>query len=344
MIPGGMRVNLEQLPAALQRGLASAYLVSGEEFLLVGEAADAIRTAARAAGYADRRVYFVDKSFSWDQLRSDTQALSLFADRRLFELRLPTGKPDKGAAQLAQLITNPPPDVITLVLTEKLDKKSQDAPWVQAFAKQGVWVPVRSVGETELPAWLAARARRDGFALDQAAAQLIAERTEGNLLAAHQELAKLGLLARGGRIDVSLVEQSVGDSARYGVLQLAEAAAAGDALRAIHIFHGLKREGIEPTLILWAIVRELRGLWQARERSRLRSSGGGSNWSLAGRPSERALSRLRSLPLAALLAQAGETDRIVKGMAAGDAFTALLGLVAALSGALQPLHVSGRVA
>jgi DNA polymerase-3 subunit delta len=344
MIRGGMRVNLDQLPAALQRGLARAYLVSGEEFLLVGEAADAIRAAARAGGFADRRVYFIDRSFSWDQLRSDTQALSLFADRRLFELRLPTGKPDRGAEQLAGLITNPPPDVITLVLTEKLDRKAQDAPWVQAIAQHGVWVPVRSVGEAELPAWLAARARRDGLVLDEAAAQLIALRTEGNLLAACQELAKLGLLAQGGRIDAALAQQSVGDSARFDVLQLAAAAAAGDALRAVHIFHGLKREGVEPTLILWAIVRELRGLWQARERARLRSGGSGSNWSLAGKPSERALSRLRSLPLPALLAQAGEADRIVKGMASGDAFTALLGLVGALAGALQPAQVSGRVA
>ncbi len=344
MIPRGMRVNLDQLTAALQRGLASAYLVSGEEFLLTGEAADAIRRAARAQGYADRRVYFVDKSFSWDQLRSDTQALSLFADRRLFELRLPTGKPDKGAAQLAELAANPPQDVITLVLTEKLDKKSMDAPWVQAFSQHGVWVPVRSVGEAELPAWLGARARRAGFTLDEAAAQLIAERTEGNLLAADQELAKLGLLAKEGRIDAQLVQQSVGDSARYDVTQLSTAAAEGDAQRAVHIFHGLKREGVEPTLILWALVRELRGLWQARERNRLRTGGGGSNWSLAARPSERALSRLRALPLPALLAQASEADRIVKGMAPGDAFTALLGLVAVLAGALQPPPVSGRVA
>jgi DNA polymerase III subunit delta len=344
MILSEMRVNLDQLPAALQRGLASAYLVSGEEFLLTGEAADAIRAAARAQGYADRRVYFVDRGFSWDQLRSDSQSLSLFADRRLFELRLPSGKPDKGAAQLAALATNPPPDVITLVLTEKLDKKSMDASWVQAFSQHGVWVAVRSVGEAELQSWLVARARRAGFTLEEPAAELIAERTEGNLLAADQELAKLGLLAKDGRIDAPLVLQSVGDSARYDVLQLAAAAAAGDAHRAVHIFHGLRREGVEPTLILWALVREVRGLWQAHERNRLRSGGGGSNWSLAARPSERALSRLRSLPLPALLAQAGQADRIVKGMAPGDAPTALLGLVAALAGALQPPRISGRVA
>ncbi|MFI4889901.1 MAG: DNA polymerase III subunit delta [Steroidobacterales bacterium] len=337
-------MNPDQLTAVLQRGLASAYLVSGEEFLLVSEAADAIRTAARTHGVADRQVFFVDRSFSWDQLRNDAQSLSLFADRRLIEIRMPSGKPDKGATLLAELATNPPPDVVTLVITEKLDKKSTDAAWVQAFAQHGVFVPVRSVGETQLPAWLAARARRAGVALDEAAAQLIAERTEGNLLAAHQELAKLGLLAPGGRIDAALVLQSVGDSARYGVLQLSAAASAGDAARAMHILHALRSEGVEPTLVLWAIVRELRGLWQARERNRLRTSGGGSAWNLAATPSATALSRLRSLPLPALFAQAGDADRIVKGMATGDAWTALLGLVAALAGALQPVRFSGRAA
>lgn len=338
-----LRLNLDQLPAALQRGLAGAYLVSGEEHLLLGEAADAIRVAARAQGYTDRRVFFVDRGFSWDELRNESQSLSLFAERRLFEFRLPTGKPDKGAAQLAELAASPPPDVITLVLTEKLDRKASDAAWVQAFAQHGAWVHVRRVGEAQLPDWLAARARSAGYQLEESAARLIAERTEGNLLAAHQELSRLGLLSRDGRIDVALVLQSVGDSARYDVMQLSTAAAEGDALRAVHILQGLHSEGVEPTLILWAVVRELRGLWQARERQRLRS-GGASSWNIAAKPTDRALARLRSLPLPALLRQAGDADRIIKGMAAGDAWSALLGLVAAFAGALQPVQVSGRVA
>ena len=174
---------------------------------------------------------------------------------------------------------------------------------------------------------------------------MIALRTEGNLLAAHQELEKLALLAAGSRIDAALVERSVGDSARYDVMQLSAAAADGDATRAIHILMGLKSEGVEPTLILWALTREVRGLWQAAERRRLRSGGGsGSGWNLASRPSDRALSRAGSLPLAALLAQASDTDRIIKGIAAGDPWTALLGLTAGLAGVLQPLRVSGRVA
>jgi DNA polymerase-3 subunit delta len=339
-----MRLSPEQLPESLKKGLAGAYLVSGEEPLLIGEAADAIRGAARAAGYADRQVFFIERGFDWDELRSATQSLSLFSDRRVFELRLPTGKPDKGAAVLAALATDPPPDSITLVLTDKLDKKALDAPWIQAFQQKGVWIPVKPVSAAELPAWIAGRARREGLELEPAAAQLIADRVEGNLLAAKQELEKLSLLCAGAKADLDFVMRSVGDSARYNVYQLAEAASGGDAPRALHILSGLRGEGVEPTLILWALVRELRGLWQARERNRLRSNERGSAWNLASPPSPRALARAGTLPLGALLIQAGDADRILKGLQSGDPWTAITGLVAGLAGALHQGLVSGRVA
>jgi DNA polymerase III subunit delta len=338
-----MRLNSDQLPAALARGLAPVYLVSGDEPLLVGEAADAIRAAARKAGYADRQVFFIDRSFSWDGLRSASQSLSLFAERRLFELRMPSGKPDKGAAQLAQLAESPPPDVICLIVTDKLDKKTADSPWVRAVEKHGVWVPVWPVETGALPGWLRARAKGLQVEIEPAAAQLIVDRVEGNLLAAKQELEKLSLLADGAPISSELVLRSVGDSARYDVFQLAEAAAAGDAPRAMHVLLGLKSEGVEPTLILWALLRELRGMWQARERERLRSNARGSGWNLAAQPSAKALGRLRKLPLAALLIQASRADRILKGLAAGDAWSAISGLTGAMSGALQAGAESGRV-
>jgi len=337
-------LSAEQLPAALTRGLAASYLVSGDEPLLVGEAADAIRAAARAAGYADRRVFFVDRGFSWDELHQESRSLSLFAERRVFELRMPNGKPDKGAALLTELLSDPPPDVICLLVTGKLDKKAGDAAWVRAVEQQGVWVPVWPVDAKGLPAWLAARARLLRVTLDPAAAQLIADRVEGNLLAAKQELEKLSLLADGATIGADLVLRSVGDSARYDVFQLAQAAAAGDAARAFHVLLGLKSEGVEPTLILWALLRELRGLWQAFERDRLQSSNRGSGWNLAAAPSAHALSRLRKLPLPKLLLQAAATDRVIKGISPGDAWDAITGLTGALAGALQATAASGRVA
>jgi len=337
------RLNLDQLPAALGKGLATCYLVSGEEPLLVGEAADAIRAAARAAGYADRSVFFIERGFDWDALRGATQSLSLFAERRVVEVRLPTGKPDKGAGLLAALAADPPPDLLTLVITEKLDKKSSEAPWVQAFSQHGVWVPVWPVGAAALPAWLAARAKQAGLDIEAGAVQLIAERVEGNLLAARQELEKLGLLANRGKVTRQLVAGAVAESARYDVFQLAEAASAGDASRALRILLGLKSEGVEPTLILWALVRELRGLWQANERLRLRSSQRGG-WNQASTPSAAAQSRLRDLPLASLLAEASLVDRIVKGNLQGDPWIGLTSLTATLAGVLQPAMLSGRVA
>jgi DNA polymerase III subunit delta len=334
-----LRIRAEQLPAALARGLAGMYLVSGDEPLLVGEAADGIRAAARAAGYADRQVFFIDRSFSWDELRLASHSLSLFAERRLFELRMPSGKPDKGAALLAELAAQPAPDLTFLIITDKLDRKVSDAPWVQAIEKHGAWVPIFPVEAAALPAWLRARAKALHIEIDPEASQLIVDRVEGNLLAAQQELEKLGLLANGESIGVDLVQRSVGDSARYDVFQLAEAAAAGDAVRALRVLLGLRSEGVEPTLILWALVRELRGMWQARERERLRSAAGaaarGSPWNLAANPSGRALARLKKLPLAPLLLQAGHTDRVIKGLAAGDAWSALTGLTGAFAGALQ---------
>jgi DNA polymerase-3 subunit delta len=338
-----LRLNFDQLPAALARNLAPIYLVSGDEPLLVGEAADAIRAAARAAGYADRNVFFIDRSFAWDDLRQATQSLSLFAERRLFELRMPSGKPDKGAAVLLDLATRPPPDTVCLVITDKLDKKISDAPWTRAVEKEGVWLPIWPVDTAALPGWLRARARALRVEMEPAAAQLIADRVEGNLLAAKQELEKLSLLSKGERISADLVLRSVGDSARYDVFQLAEAAAAGDAERAMRVLLGLKSEGVEPTLILWALVRELRGLWQARERDRLRSDVRGSGWNQAAAPSARALARSAKMPLARLLRQAGHTDRIIKGLAPGDAWTAITGLAAGVAGALQASADSGRV-
>src|SRR5260221_11377922 len=260
------------------------YLVSGDEPLLVGEAADAIRAAARAAGYADRTVFFIDRSFDWDVVKQATQSLSLFAERRLFELRMPSAKPDKGAAALSDMATRRPADVLCLVITDNLDRKAGDAPWVRAVEQHGVWVPIRPVETAALPGWLRGRANALHLEMEPEAAQLIVDRVEGNLLAAKQELEKLAFLADGNRITAELVLRSVGDSARYDVFQLGAAATAGDAQRALRIFLGLKSEGVEPTLILWALIRELRGLWQARERSRLRSNGHGGGLKLGENP------------------------------------------------------------
>ena len=171
------------------------------------------------------------------------------------------------------MAARPPPDVVCLVVTDKLDRKASDAAWVQCRREaRSLGADLRRWQTAALPGWLRARAKLLKVEIEPAAAQLIVDRVEGNLLAAKQELEKLSLLADGKPISADLVLRSVGDSARYDVFQLAEAAAGGDAARALRVLLGLKSEGVEPTLILWALVRELRGLWQARERDRLRST------------------------------------------------------------------------
>jgi len=338
-----LRVTVEQLPATLGRGLAHIYLISGDEPLLADEASAAIRLAARAEGFMDRRVFSIERGFSWDELDHVAQSLSLFAERRLFELRMPGGKPDKGAVRLEQLAVRPPPDVISLIVTDKLDKKAADADWVRAVEKHGVWIPIWPVDAAAMPAWLRTRAKALRMELEPAAAQLIVERVEGNLLAANQELEKLRMLQPNQPISVDLVLRSVGMSARYDVFQLAQAAAAGDAARASHVLSGLKSEGVEPSLILWALVREIRGLWQTRERERLRSHARGSGWNLAASPSPQALARIRKLPLARLMVQSSHVDRIIKGLTPGDAWSAITGITCAFAGALQATPESGRV-
>ena len=192
-------VKLEDLRAALKRPLAPAYLVCGDEPLLVGEAADLDSAAARAAGYSERSVHFIEKNFDWDALRGSTQSLSLFAQRRILELRLPTGKPDKGAALLSSLALQPMPDLLTLVLTGKIGQKGGRCPLGAGLGPKGMPSRRACRRRGRLAGWLAGRAALAGATLTPGAAALIAERVEGNLLAAKQELEKLCLLADGGR-------------------------------------------------------------------------------------------------------------------------------------------------
>ena len=295
-----MRLNADQLPAALAENVAGMYLVSGDEPLLVGEAADAIRAAAR------RRAMRTARCFSSIAVSPGTSCATPASRCRC----LPSGVCSNCACRAASR-TREPQQLAELAAAAA--RPTWCAWWspTSSIKRQAMppgYRPSRSTesgcrsGRCEtaaLPGWLRARAKLLKVDIEPAAAQLIVDRVEGNLLAAKQELEKLSLLADGKPISADLVLRSVGDSARYDVFQLAEAAAGGDAARALRVLLGLKSEGVEPTLILWALVRELRGLWQARERDRLRSTDRGSGWNLAATPSPRALARLKKLPLAA---------------------------------------------
>lgn len=325
-----MKLTVDSLSGHLARGLKAAYLISGDEPLLVGEAADAVRRKARDSGFTERRVFFADRGFDWDSLRGESQSLSLFAERRILEVRVPTGRPGEGAELIEALATQPPPDQLLLLICGKLERTALQAPWVKAFERHGAWVQVWPVDIARLPDWISQRLRRHGLEPDPEAAQLLAERVEGNLLAAQQEVEKLALLAPPGPVDARMLAQVVADSARYDVFQLAAAALAGDAARALHILDGVRGEGIEPTLALWALSREIRALWQ--RLTRLTTGQPEPAWQRSSPALDAAVRRTTQLSVRELMGAAVRVDRTIKGRLKGDSWDALERLVARLAG------------
>jgi len=310
-----MKLTLESLPAQLEQRLLPAYLVSGDEPLQVNEAGDRIRARARAAGFAEREVFFIERAASiWDEAQQAAQSLSLFASRRTVEIRLPTGKAGvAGGAALQRLIAAAGEDLLLLVITGRLERDTQSAEWVRALEARGAWLPIWPPNRAQVPQWLRQRARAVQLELEEPAAALLAERCEGNLLAAQQEIDKLALLLPAGtRVGVAEVAASSADSARFDVFQLGEAVRATDATRALRILGGLQAEGAEPPLVLWALLRELR----ARQ-------GGEASRSRAGpRP-----------PVARLIARASRADRMAKRLLSyGDAWGELALLAVELCG------------
>jgi DNA polymerase-3 subunit delta len=331
-----VRTTPDGLQGALARGLPSVCLVTGVEPLLIDEACDLIRHAARERDYADREVHFVEKGFDWDALLADANSLSLFATRRLIELRL-KGAPDVGAAKyLAQLAARPPADTLLLV-TGELEPKSQKAAWVGEFERQGWLVVGFPVDRAALPAWIAERLRRQGVALDADAAELLADRVEGNLLAARQEIDRIALLRPGARLDAEATADLVADNARFDVFELSSAAMAGNAPRALRILSGLRGEGVEPPLVLWALLNDLRALSRVvqlvpRERSLDDAFRAARVWSSRQPPLRAAVGRLKRPQIDSLVLAAARADRVTKGSLRGEPWVEIEGLVARIAG------------
>lgn len=256
-----MRIKPEQLSIHLKRGLARVYLVSGDEPLQVEECCDAIRAQARAAGYNEREVMHAAKDFEWSTLAQAAQTLSLFAQRRLLEVRIVTGKPgDAGSTALCAYANNPAPDTLLVIICPKLDAQTQKSKWFAALEQVGVTVQVWPITVTQMPAWITRRMIAKGMQVSTDAAVLLAERVEGNLLAAVQDIEKLYLLHGPVRIDLDAVTQAVADSARYDIFEFVDTALKGDAARAARMLAGLRGEGAEIVLVLWALTKELRSL------------------------------------------------------------------------------------
>ncbi len=251
-------------PEALHRRLEAGELprvclVAGEEPLLQREAADGVRRAAREAGYTEREVLDVEAGFDWSRLTEAAGTPSLFGDRRLLELRMPAGKPGREGAEALQAYCRAvPPDTVLLVTCNRLERSGRESAWARALAEAGVFVYCWPVPAEQMPRWVEQRLRRGGLAPEREAVELIAERAEGNLLAADQAVEKLRLLVGAGAVGVGEAEQALADSARYGVDDLADAALDGELARALRILAALEEEGVQPPLILWALARDLR--------------------------------------------------------------------------------------
>jgi DNA polymerase-3 subunit delta len=337
-----MKLNPENLPAHLARELAPVYLVAGDETLLVDEAADAIRAAARAAGVTEREVHFIERGVDWSQIRGSAGSMSLFGERRLLELRLASGKLGKdGGAAVAELCETASPESMLLILAPRLERDTLSSAWVRAVEARGAHLTAWPIESARLPRWLAQRSALLGLEPTPDALALLAQRVEGNLLAAHQELEKLRLAPGAPRITAEDVMRSVADSARYDVFRLGEAALAGDAARALRVLEGLRAEGVEPTLALWALTRELRSLWAARESGGAGEGGGfGARMPPARQAAwSQAMRRLRGFAFGRLAARALRVDRMVKGRLDGDPWGELRLLTAEFCGA-QPLHAA----
>jgi DNA polymerase III subunit delta len=328
-----MRIAAEQLAPQLTRELKPLYTVFGDEPLLALEATDRIRAKARADGYVEREVLTADTGFKWTQLAMAASSQSLFASLKLLELRIPGGKPGtEGAETLRNFCAALPADTVTLIYLPDVDWRSQKAAWFEALDHAGVVVEAKAVLRKALPQWLAGRLKAQGQHADSETLAFIADRVEGNLMAAFQEVQKLALLFPAGPIGFEQVREAVLDVARYDVFSLGEALIEGDAVRLARMLDGLKGEGAAPPMALWAFSEEIRaigkllaGLASGRPLNMLWREA--RVWGSAHQNSmQQNLRRFNATQVTQALRHAAAIDRMVKGLAKGDVWDELLQL------------------
>jgi DNA polymerase-3 subunit delta len=329
-----MQLRVDALASHLAKPLAPLYVVSSGEPLLAQEACDAIRRAARAQGCTERQILDVDRSFKWGALQAANQSQSLFGDRTLIELRMPTGKPGKeGGQALAAYAAAPSADNVTLISLPKLDWATQKAAWVSQLQKAAVYIDIPTIERAQLPDWIGVRLAAQQQRTDKTGLGFIADRVEGNLLAAQQEITKLGFLYPAGALTAEQIHDAVMNVARYDVFKLSEAMLAGDSMRLTRMLTGLQGEGEALPLVLWSLAEEIRTLLKLRiamdqgrpvpallKEYRI--------WGARERLMAPALQRLSTTMLQAALRNAAQIDRMIKGLRApefaGDPWDALL--------------------
>ncbi len=328
-----MKVSTEQLHQQLARELKPLYTVFGNEPLLALEASDRIRAKARADGYTEREVLTVDSGFKWNQLALAGNSQSLFASRKLLELRIPTGKPGKEGGEALQAYCKAlPPDTVTLVYVPDLDWRGQKTAWFETLERSGIAVEAKAVLRKALPQWITSRLSLQQQQADTATLDFIADRVEGNLMAAHQEVQKLALLFPPGAITFDQVRESVLDVARYDVFNLGEIMLEGDPLRLARVLDGLQGEGTAAPLVLWSLTEEIRAIGKIITGV---SSGKPASMMLRearifGPTHQSAmqnnLQRFTLSQATEALRHAAVVDRMVKGLVRGDVWNELLQL------------------
>lgn len=346
-----MRLYANQFDAHLQSPLMPLYLISGDESLLVEESLAALRAAAQMQAYTEREQYAVEPGFDWARLAAAGQSMSLFAERRLLELRMPNGRPgDAGGKTLVTLAESPPEDTVTVIITGKLESDVQHSKWVKAVDKAGAWLTLYPVGPEEMPVWLRQRMQAHGLVPGQGVTEQLAWHFEGNLLAAAQEIEKLAM-EHEGQIELETIEANLSDSGRFDVFRLVDACLQGDANGVRRILQGLQSENVAPVLVNWALVREIRQLGAiARE-----CAAGASQSELFKRyrvwPKRQALvkqglGRHNPAQWQHLLQLSAAVDRVIKGRSAGtvgaawqDGWQGLEALALSLAGV--PAHALG---
>jgi DNA polymerase-3 subunit delta len=347
-----VRISTEQLQQHLARELKPLYTVYGDETLLGLEASDRIRTKARTEGYTERDVLTVDSGFKWSELAFAGNSQSLFATRRVLELRVPTGKPGtEGSEALQEYCEGLPPDTLTLIVLPGIDWRAQKAGWFEALERAGVMVEAKTIARKVLPEWIAGRLRLQNQEADKETLDFISDRVEGNLLAAHQEVQKLALLFPAGPIAFEQVREAVLDVARYDVFNLGEALLEGDVLHLARMLDGLRGEGVAPPLVLWAIAEEIRAIGRVLDGAaagktppqlwRDAKVWGNSHQALMQQNHR----RYTKEQVEAGIAHAAKVDRMVKGLIRGDVWDELLqlGLRFARSAPARPVAKQVRM-
>ena len=327
-----MQLSLSQLTAHLQKAVRSLYVLHGDEPLMLQEAADAIRASARAQGYTERSVHTVSGAhFDWSEVLAAGGSLSLFADKQILELRVPSGKPGKeGSAAIQQLAaaSQGNDSTLTLVLLPRLDAATRKGAWFAALENCGVSIPIEPIDRQALPQWIALRLQQQGQRVmageeGQRTLQFFADRVEGNLLAAHQEIQKLGLLHPPGELSQAQVESAVVNVARYDVFKLSEAVLSGQVQRVQRMLDGLQAEGEAAVLVHYTLSEDIRALKRVKDAM---ASGRPLPlalkeqriWGPRERLFERVLPRLSEARLNNLLQSAHQVDGIVKGLKVPD--------------------------